>query len=232
MKKIKTQTRSKLDMRKIEENLGIHSLANVSEDVRKKIPKVIISEADLQTLKSMLMSHRPVEIEIGCGKAKFLIDQAVKKQGSYFVGIDIVNKWMKVGQKRANKKNLTNIHFIKTDAREILLKHLPADSVDSFHVNFPDPWPKKRHARRRILSEAMLLLLFNRLKPGGVLYIATDDKKYFQQIKETLMIMESLFDMKESVNQRLTDDGSVMTNYEEKFSACGKPLHYLALTKR
>ena len=128
-------------------------------------------------------NDHPVEIEIGCGKGKFLIARAVEHPEINFLGIDVSWKWMKRGVERSNKRGLGNVKFIKKDARELVAAGIPNGSVSVFHVYFPDPWPKRRHRKRRMITGAFLSLLAGRLTDNGILELATDHEDYFAQMR-------------------------------------------------
>jgi tRNA (guanine-N7-)-methyltransferase len=172
----------------------------------------------------------PVELEIGCGKGKFLVSRAQESPERNFIGFDRVGKWMKVGDWRGSRRMLTNILFIKTDALEFL-KVLEPSSADVIHMYFPDPWPKRRHRPRRLFTAAFLEILHGKLKPGGLIELATDDEDYFSQMKKSIAESALMWaSRRETVNERISH-AHLRTNYEAKFAAAGKKLHYLELKK-
>lgn len=170
------------------------------------------------------------EVEIGCGKGKFLVARAQENKQIFFIGLDKAKKWMKRGASRAQKRKLENIKFIKGDVWRIL-EILPLESVSVFHIYFPDPWPKRRHHPRRILTADLLHRLHRHLKSFGLIEIATDDLDYFRHIKKVIEGMNGTWKrVREAQNERLFPS-SVATNYERKFQAEGKNLNYLELQK-
>ena len=173
-------------------------------------------------------NSNPVEIEIGCGKGKFLVDCAAENPARNYWGVDRVGKWMKIGVKKGEKRNLGNLVFLKTEIREFL-RRVPPASVKGFHIYFPDPWPKRRHRKRRLVTEAFLHLLNACLQPSGFVQLATDDADYFGQMKAAAAGSGS-WRITESVNRRLAYEAA-KTNYELKYEAAGKPLYYLELVK-
>jgi tRNA (guanine-N7-)-methyltransferase len=176
-------------------------------------------------------SH-PVELEIGCGKGKFLVARAIENPGTNFLGIDRVSKFMNIGKTRAQKRVLPNIRFLRAEARTFLAEAIAPISVGIFHIYFPDPWPKRRHQSRRVFTPGFLALLHARLVAGGLVEIATDDKDYFDAMKKTIAATAELWEnVRESMNERILG-GMNKTNYELKWAAEGRSLYYAELKKR
>ncbi len=180
----------------------------------------------------LLKSTKPLEIEIGCGKGKFITARAEKSTERNLLAIDKAGKWLKRRRLSAEKRGLAHLKFLVADAREILRNHIPQGRVSIFHIYFPDPWPKRRHRDRRLVTADFLRLLFDRLVPGGLLYAATDDADYFQAIKKAVQESGCAWQMREACNTRLTTDVELpMTNYENRFFTAGCDLYYLELKK-
>lgn len=171
-----------------------------------------------------------LEIEIGCGKGKFLLARAAQCPESRFVGVDYARKWLARGRKWGEKKALQNVTFVRMETREFLLEVAP-ESADIFHIYFPDPWPKRRHHKRRLVSEDFLVLLYGRLKPGGLIEIATDHAEYFEQIRRAAERTRPFWQsVRESRNRRLAFE-DLKTSYELKYEAAARDLYYLELRK-
>ena len=149
------------------------------------------SLVDAAAVSEIFSGARPVEIEIGCGKGKFLIGRSQAHPEIQFLGIDRVGKWMKIGAKRSEKRNLPNLRFLKSDIR-LILEKVPPEGVSVFHIYFPDPWPKRRHRKRRLVNAGFLLLLWEKLRPGGLIEMATDDLDYFTAMKKAAALPEAL----------------------------------------
>lgn len=177
-------------------------------------------------------NSNPVELEIGCGKGKFLVARAIENPGINFLGIDRVNKFMNIGKTRAEKRALPNIRFLRAEAKAFLTEAIRPASVNIFHVYFPDPWPKRRHQARRVFTPELLKLLHERLVTEGLVEIATDDKDYCDAMKKTIAATAQLWEnVRETVNERILG-GMHRTNYELKWAAQGRPLYYMELKKR
>jgi len=182
-------------------------------------------------LSEIFENNNPIEIEIGCGKGKFLIARAMATPEINFIGIDVVWKWMRYGVERSNKRDLDNIRFMKTDARELMRYGIPSESVSTFHVYFPDPWPKRRHRKRRLITGHFLNLLHSRLVNGGLVELATDYHDYFVQMRSAITQSGVEWQrVEETANKRLFESG-MKTNYELKYESAGRTLHYIELQK-
>ena len=174
---------------------------------------------------------RQVEVEIGCGKGRLLVAEAEERPQVNFLGLDRAGRWMKVGIRRSEKRNLANLIFVKTEARFFLALCIPFSSVSVFHLYFPDPWPKRRHNKRRLVTAELLELMYARLIPGGLIEIATDDVDYFAHMKQIAAKSPIQWQrIREGLNQRLL--AAAKTNYERKYEAQGRHLYYLELQKQ
>lgn len=188
--------------------------------------------ADLPPLAELFpVPGAELEVEIGCGKGKFLVGRATAEPGINFIGVDTAGKWMKIGARRGEKRQLDNLTFVRTDARILVEKYLPDGSVSVFHVYFPDPWPKKRHHKRRIAKGSFFTLLQSKLKKNGRIEIATDNHLYYLDIQAEVDALGPVWaSRRETVNQRLFCE-DFKTSYELKYEAEGRPLYYMELVK-
>jgi len=161
----------------------------------------------------------PVELEIGSGRGRFLTDAAAARPGTSFLGAEIEHEYARIAQARAEKMGLGNVRFARLDGKEFVLRRLPASSLAALHVFFPDPWPKKRHAKRRLFSPDFVRAAADALVPGGVLRVATDNLPYFEAIREVLDAEPAL--------ETVPGSGfawSAGTDYERKYEKEGRPV--------
>ncbi|MFQ5767162.1 MAG: tRNA (guanosine(46)-N7)-methyltransferase TrmB, partial [Acidobacteriota bacterium] len=121
------------------------------------------------------------ELEIGCGKGRFLIHSALTLPTRDFLGIERAHRFYRVALARTEKRGLQNLKLVRGDARE-LLANIPASSLRAVHVLFPDPWPKRRHRKRRLFREEFVQGVVRVLAEGGFLNLATDHTEYFTAI--------------------------------------------------
>jgi tRNA (guanine-N7-)-methyltransferase len=161
----------------------------------------------------------PLEVEIGSGKARFLIESARRNPGNDFLGLELSLAYYRVCRDRLARAGLSNARIVRADGRRFAQAALPPASVRVFHVYFPDPWPKKRQRKRRVLDGAGLAILSSRLEPAGLLRIATDHADYAAMIEPLFLTVPSL--------ERL-DWGCLSappeTNYERKYREEGRPI--------
>src|SRR6185369_900345 len=95
-----------------------------------------------------------VEIEIGIGKGRFLLAVAAARPEVLHFGIEWSNEYLRIVETRAERGGLDNVRFIRADASDLVRRAIPVDSVSAYYVSYPDPWPKKRHHKRRFLQKA------------------------------------------------------------------------------
>ena len=113
---------------------------------------------------------RPVEIEIGIGKGRFILDAAEKRPEINHLGVEWANKYLRFAEARAQRRELENARFVRVDAREMMAS-IPECSVQAYYVFYPDPWPKARHHKRRFLRDDMAVELARTLIDGGKLHV-------------------------------------------------------------
>ena len=160
----------------------------------------------------------PVHVEVGAGKGTFLVNQAKALPAEDFLGIEWARKFYRYAVDRVGRWGLTNVRILRTDAITFLIFCIPDDSVDYFHVYFPDPWPKAKHHKRRFISTANLEHLIRCLKAGGQLRVATDHAEYFEQMERVIEARSDALERIEFPKPVGADEGEVTgTNYERKY---------------
>jgi tRNA (guanine-N7-)-methyltransferase len=164
-----------------------------------------------------------VEVEIGIGKGRFLLAAAEARPDVHHLGVEWANKYLRIAEARALARGLENIRFVRVDARELVCRAIPTGSVDAHYVFYPDPWPKKRHLKRRFFQPTIVDHLARTLVDDGLLHVATDYVEYWQSI-ETLLDGHAEFErFPEFGGGRfpLPLDAS-LTNFEEKYRKQGR----------
>jgi tRNA (guanine-N7-)-methyltransferase len=125
----------------------------------------------------------PVVLEIGFGNGETLVQQAAEHPESDFLGVEVHEPGVGHCLLQAREAGITNLRLIRHDAIEVLEVMIPPASLARVNLYFPDPWPKKRHHKRRIVQPAFLGLVADRLAPGGSLNVATDWENYAEHIE-------------------------------------------------
>lgn len=172
---------------------------------------------------------RGLVVDVGFGRGEVLVELARRAPDVPHLGIERAFKRVLKQARRLARSELRNVRLLHARAEEAL-ELLPSGSVATFWINFPDPWPKKRHGRRRLLQAPFVRALAVRLAPGGTLEIATDDAAYAQEIEATLAaepLLESALPADES-GQRFAREmpGRLQSAYEREWRAEGRPLHF------
>jgi tRNA (guanine-N7-)-methyltransferase len=131
----------------------------------------------------LFAQHQPVEVDLGSGDGTFLVEYARRNPERNFLGVErLLGRLRKVDRKGA-RAGLANLRGLRLEATYCLEYLLPLEGVDVLHVYFPDPWPKRRHWRRRLVNERFPELARRVLTPGGVVHLRTDSAEYFDQIQ-------------------------------------------------
>jgi len=174
----------------------------------------------------------PLHIEIGAGKGAFLLSQAKALPGDNFLGIEWARRYYRYAVDRIGRWGLTNVRIIRTDAATFLADTVPDCCVDCFHIYFPDPWPKKRHNKRRFICPANVEHLIRCLRTAGQLRIATDHADYFEQIRTVLAARENELKEIDFIRPAGAETGEcVGTNFERKYIKDQRPSHPIAVPK-
>ncbi len=127
---------------------------------------------------------RPVEVDVGCGKGRFLLARAAAHPEVQFLGIERLLPRVRKIDRKARRAGLTNLRLLRLEASYSLRFLLPPHRIRTFYIFFPDPWPKRRHHKRRLFSPEFREALWSRLETGGTLQIATDHLDYFAAIQQ------------------------------------------------
>jgi tRNA (guanine-N7-)-methyltransferase len=170
------------------------------------------------TLGRLFARPQPLAVELGCGDASFLAEYARQNPGINFIGVERLLGRIQKLHRKGTRLGLTNVRGVRIESSYFLQYLLPRHSAQSVHVYFPDPWPKKKHRRHRLINEGFPALAEAALEPGGVVYLRTDDEDYFTQMNE-------VFDASARFAKTETPDSLVQitTDFERGFNAQGIP---------
>ena len=181
-------------------------------------------------------NEKPIQIEIGMGKGQFILNMAKAHPEINFIGIERYSSVLLRALEKYDTEEfemLENIRFICMDAREIEYVFAPAE-VDKIFLNFSDPWPKARHAKRRLTSTEFLARYEKVLVESGRVEFKTDNTELFnfslEQVKEAgWALIAYTYDLH---HQEEMNEGNIMTEYEQKFSEKGNPINKLIAQRK
>ena len=179
-------------------------------------------------------NQNPVRIEVGMGKGKFIMELAEKNPDVNYIGIERYSSVLLRGLQKRSQLELSNIYFMRIDALE-LADVFDAGEVDRIYLNFSDPWPKARHARRRLTSPEFFARYDKVLAQDGQVEFKTDNRDLFDFSieslgeSETWGISECTYDLH---HDEIMNVGNIMTEYEEKFSSMDHPICKLIAKRR
>lgn len=173
-------------------------------------------------------NQNPVQIEVGMGKGRFIMDMARLHPEVNYIGIEMYDSVLLRAVQKIEQleEKLPNLYFIRTDARN-LPEIFEKEEVDRIYLNFSDPWPKDRHTKRRLTSRQFLERYDQILVKHGQVEFKTDNRPLFEfsldEIREAgWTLLAHTFDLH---HDKQMMEGNVMTEYEEKFSSAGNPIH-------
>ena len=170
----------------------------------------------------------PLEVEIGCGYGHFLMEYARRCPDRNLVGIEFRAKLAYGLRRKVERSGLKNVVVLQGDARRLLPLLFAPGSIARVHVQFPDPWWKKRHAKRRLVDPAFVTLLYGLLAPGGRVYLRTDILEYGRRMIEVFEDGSGRFENVEGPGAFCLDDGlGVPSNRERRYLASGTPVYRL-----
>jgi len=168
----------------------------------------------------------PVEIEIGCGKGRFIIQRALSNAAVNYFGIERSGKFFRVLQQRILQSGAANIRLLRGEADYFMRKYVPRGSVQACHIYFPDPWPKKRHHKRRLVNAGFIETLRAALIAGGCIFFATDFRDYFDIMVAGARACSGLKELDcATVLPQDVNPETAATNYERKYLIQGRPIY-------
>ncbi len=173
---------------------------------------------------------RPLELEIGSGKGTFLAQHAPLHPGTDFVGIEYARKYWRHAADRLRRHAMPNARMLHAEAEFVVRNYVPDASLAQVHIYFPDPWPKARHNKRRLVQAPFLRLLHTKLKPGGRVRLATDHADYFAWMLEHIEQVADLFVQQAFEPPDSAGEGELVgTNFERKYRREGRVFNGVVL---
>jgi tRNA (guanine-N7-)-methyltransferase len=167
----------------------------------------------------------PLEVDLGCGDGSFLVALAQQDPQRNFLGIERLVGRVRSASRKIARGNLGNARVLRIENSYAVAYLLPPNSISAFYLLFPDPWPKRRHQRRRIVTEEFLGAIHRALAPDGSFVIATAEHEYFEEIQR------KSGEMRKFAEKPIGDFDLPATTFEKHFCERGLEIHRLVLRK-
>jgi tRNA (guanine-N7-)-methyltransferase len=179
---------------------------------------------------AMFGNSNPVELEIGMGKGTFLTEQSKARPDVNFFGIEYARWFWRYASDRMRRAGAKNVRTIRAEASFFLHEYVADASISVMHIYFPDPWPKARHHKRRLIQAPFVKEIERALVAGGRLQVVTDHKDYFEQI-EPVLAASALRLIEYARPGSANQSEFVGTNFERKYRREGRPFYAIAALK-
>jgi tRNA (guanine-N7-)-methyltransferase len=169
---------------------------------------------------------QPIEVELGSGDGSFLANYAKLHPERNFLGVERLLGRLRKLNKKGLRAGLTNLALIRLEASYVIDFLIPPASIDALHIYFPDPWPKRKHRKNRLINERFTEIVANALRANGIIYLRTDDLDYFAQMKR-------VFDanVRFEAIETPSELAAVVTDFERNFHLRGVATNRAAYRK-
>jgi tRNA (guanine-N7-)-methyltransferase len=172
-------------------------------------------------------NEQPLALEIGCGVGDFILKTALDQPDVNFIAIDFYNKGCWKSCRRLDRHEVKNVRVLRDEARQFITERIPKGSLSAVYINCPDPWPKKRHRKRRLVNKEFVEFLLPYLKQGADFYFATDFDDYGIDVSEALPEVNALENQFAPDRYRHEFPGYHLSKYMRKFMAEGKRIYFM-----
>ena len=189
----------------------------LEEGSRIHVPDSWVDPLDLGALFGR---SAPVEVEIGCGNGSFALEWAARHPERNLLGIERMLGRIRKADRKVAALGLDNLRLMRIEASYLVAYLLPPASIEVFHIYFPDPWPKRRHSRHRLVVPGFLTGMARALVPGGRVQLRTDDAPYFDEIRRTFAADPGFEPL-----DHADESAGILTRFEQRFLAEGLPIH-------
>jgi tRNA (guanine-N7-)-methyltransferase len=167
-------------------------------------------------LAQLFPKPQPLEVELGCGDASFLVEYARRHPDRNFIGVERLLGRLRKLDRKGRRAELTNLRGVQIESSYFLRYLLPSCAASALHIYFPDPWPKKKHHKHRLINEHFPEIARMALAPDGVVYFRTDNEDYFAQITEVFNASGQFERIETSAEL-----AELLTDFEQEFQARG-----------
>lgn len=175
--------------------------------------------------------ERPLALEIGCGIGDFIANTAADSPETNIIAIDYYNKGCDSTCRRLERHGITNVRVVRIEARQFIAERLQKGSLAAVYINCPDPWPKKRHRKRRLVNRQFVEWIREYLAPGGELFFTTDFQDYGIDVAGMLTGVPGLENVLAPDLFRHELTGYHLSKYMQKFMAEGKKIYFIHYRK-
>jgi tRNA (guanine-N7-)-methyltransferase len=169
-------------------------------------------------LAKLFPKPQPLEVELGSGDGSFLVEYAALHPERNFIGVERLLGRLRKLERKGRRAGLPNLRGVRIESAYFLQYLLPPRSVGALHVYFPDPWPKRKHRRHRLVNDQFPALAAQALAPGGTVYLRTDDAPYFEQMTAVFAAGPAFRPV-----ETPADLAGLATDFERDFAARGIP---------
>jgi len=167
-------------------------------------------------LAELFPQSQPLEVELGCGDASFLVELARRHPERNFIGVERLLGRIRKLDRQGRRAGLDNLRGVRIESSYFLQYLLPPRAASALHLYFPDPWPKQKHRRHRLIGEHFPALARAALAPGGCIYLRTDDADYFRQMTEVFTASKEFQKIETPVEL-----AELLTDFERDFISKG-----------
>lgn len=174
------------------------------------------------------LGNKVIILDVGCGEGEFIVELASRHPGKEFLGVEIKYGRIIKCLRRTKLNGLSNLKFALCDAAIFIEKILPSNSLNKVFINNPDPWPKEKHQKNKLIRASFLKALYSKMKRKGALYIKTDSREYFEKIKED--IKKTKFSIDRTKNN--FDSSLTLTKFQELYKKGDRKILGVKLIKK
>lgn len=179
------------------------------------------------SLDGLFPIQQPLEVELGSGDGSFMVQWAALRPGQNFLAVERLLGRLRKLDRKGQRAGLRNLRLMRIEAAYFLEYLLPIQSVTALHLYFPDPWPKRKHRRHRLVNDRFPELVARILRPDGLCYLRTDDTDYFSQMLDVFRA-----DQRFTAVETPPELAAVITDFERGFHARGIPTQRAAYQLR
>jgi len=172
-----------------------------------------VKELDFQQIFG---NSNPIHLEIGCGRGEFLAMKSRVKWDKNFLGIEVKPNRIKSILKKLEPQQHNNVRLLQMFVDAQSSQIIPPNSIEMIYINHPDPWPKRRHHKRRLLQDEFIDILHRILIPGGSLQVITDHKDYAEWITQKFLARQDFFSKYEEGCTKIPFEGHIVTYFEKE----------------